>query len=62
MVLYLAREFGTARLAELGKAVGGVDYASVAGAVRRFGQRVRRDRAVAALLAKAEHQLHNEKM
>jgi len=47
LVLYLGRKDCGLKLRELGEAAGGIDYVSVASAVRRFEQRLARDKSLA---------------
>ena len=58
--LWLGRRQGRLRLAALGELAGGMDYAAVSVAVRRFGQRAERDPTVRQLLATVERQLLNK--
>ena len=50
MVLYLGRRHGGFSLAELGQAVGGLDYMSVSLAIHRLGRRLQKDAALRAAL------------
>jgi len=59
LALYVGRTHGL-RLRELADYVGGIDYVSVASAVRRLGLRVARDPALARLLTRVNQQMHNE--
>ena len=62
MVLYLARCHCGMKLAELGKAGGGLDYATVSAAVKRFSQRLATDRSLAGIANRAEAEMSNAKM
>jgi hypothetical protein len=57
LALYLGRRRCQLKLRELGELAGGMDYASVAAAVIRFGARLERDKALARLAAKLEGEL-----
>jgi len=46
LALYLGRRESGLRLRELGAAVGGVDYAAVSAAIKRFGQRLVREKSL----------------
>jgi hypothetical protein len=61
LVLYLARKHCGLKLGEIGALAGGLDYVSVAMAVRRFAARLKRDKHLAAQVEKAHRQLHNVK-
>ena len=50
------------RLAELGKALGGLDYATVSAAVKRFGERLSKDKALVGVAKWAEAEMLNPKM
>jgi hypothetical protein len=58
-VLWLGRRQGRLRLRELGGLAGGMDYAAVAQAVRRFGQRVERDEQLRGEIKRMETTLSN---
>jgi hypothetical protein len=57
--LWLARRYGGLRLAELGQKAGGLDYAAVSQALRRFGKRLEKDARLRASLAKWKHEISN---
>ena len=57
LALYLARRHGQLKLAELAALVGVRDYASVGMAVRRFQQRLERDKKLAEYTQKAMNQM-----
>ena len=60
VALYLGRRVGRMTLRELAEKVGGIDYVSVASAVRRMSQRLTHDKELAAMTQQAHKQLHNE--
>lgn len=63
LVLYLGRKKCGLKLKELGAAVGGIDYVSVSAAVKRFGQRAQKDKALARVLGEAQKlRMSNVKM
>ena len=62
LVMYLARRRCGMKLAELGAALGGLDYATVSVAVRRFGERMDQDESLAAVTRRAEAEMLNAKM
>jgi REP element-mobilizing transposase RayT len=62
MVMYLARRRCGMKLAELGAALGGLDYATVSAAVKRFGERLDENKALAAVAKQAEAEMLNPKM
>ena len=62
LVMYLARRRCGMKLAELGKAVGGLDYATVSAAVKRFGETMSRDKELAKLTRNAEDEMLNPKI
>jgi len=62
LVMYLVRRRCGIKLAELGKALGGLDYATVSAAVKRFGERLRQDRALAGVVKRVEVEMLNPKM
>ncbi len=51
------RKRGGLTLARLGQLAGGVDYAAVAQAVTRFGQRLQRQRALRESLNQIEYEM-----
>jgi len=55
--LWLGRRLGRLRLGDLGRLAGGVDYAAVGQAVRRFGRRLERDRTARRMVAALESKL-----
>jgi hypothetical protein len=55
--LWLGRKRGRLTLRQLGELAGGVDYAAVAQAVSRFGQRLERQRQLRQTLARIENEL-----
>ena len=61
LVLYLGRRDCGLKLRELGEAAGGIDYVSVAAAVKRFEQKLDRDASLAERLREARQmtQTHN---
>jgi putative transposase len=59
LALYLGRRRCGMKLRELAQKVGGIDYVSVAGAVRRFAGRVGKDKKLAAAVQQAAEQLNN---
>ena len=58
--LYLGRREGALRLAELGAAAGGVDYAAVSVAIKRFERRLLRDKMLEQAVKKARQLLNVE--
>jgi putative transposase len=60
LVLYLGRKYCGMKLAELGKAAGGLDYVSVASAVRRLEQHLAHDKPLSRQLQSAMAQLKNK--
>jgi REP element-mobilizing transposase RayT len=60
LALYLGQRRCGMRLKELGQRAGGIDYVSVAGATRRFAERVRRDKKLAAAVHRAVERLNNK--
>jgi hypothetical protein len=60
--LWLGRRHSGLRLAELGRLAGDLDYAAVSQAVRRFGQRLKKDAKLQASLVKVEEQMSNVEM
>lgn len=62
LALYLGRKRCGLKLAELASRSGGIDYVSVATAVRRFARRAAKDSKRAHLISQACEQLNNEKM
>ncbi|HKQ39084.1 MAG TPA: transposase [Verrucomicrobiae bacterium] len=62
LVLYLARKHCGLKLGEIGVRAGGLDYVSVAMAVRRLSARLTRNKRLAAQAAEATRQLYNVKM
>ncbi|HUJ11360.1 MAG TPA: transposase [Verrucomicrobiae bacterium] len=59
LALYLGRRHCGMKLRELAEKAGGIDYVSVAGAVRRFGGRVGREKKLAAAVECATKALNN---
>jgi len=59
LVPYLGTSAGALKLRELGEACGGMDYAGVSMAVKRFAQRAAQDGELATLLARAKGDLLN---
>ena len=59
MALYLGRRHGDLKLAQLGALAGGLDYAAVSIAIRRFQHRLGRDKSLAKQLEKAFKILFN---
>jgi len=57
LALYLGRRLGGMKLKELGREVGGADYAAVSMAVKRFERRVGAEKKLAQLVKKASEQL-----
>ena len=57
LVLYLGRKECGLKLQELGEAVGGIDYGSVAAAVHRFAGRLDRDKSLLERLRQARAKL-----
>lgn len=57
MVLYLGRKQCGMKLKELGEAVGGIDYGSVAAAVHRFERRLGRDKRLSRQVQQAQTKL-----
>jgi REP element-mobilizing transposase RayT len=57
LAFYMGRRRAGLRLWELAQAAGGLDYGSVAVAVRRFGQKLVHDRFLQELVKKVEHEL-----
>ncbi len=55
--LWLGRRHGGLRLGELGRLAGGMDYAAVAQAMRRFGRRIKEDAVLRRGVEKLEHEL-----
>jgi REP-associated tyrosine transposase len=62
MALYLGRKDCGMRLRELGEAVGGIDYGSVAAAVHRFERRLSQEKSLANLLRQARTGLRRLEM
>jgi hypothetical protein len=60
MALVLGRREGRMTLGELAERVGGIDYVSVASAVRRMSARLTRDKELAGVAERARKELHNE--
>jgi hypothetical protein len=60
--LWLGRKRGRYRLGELGKLVGGVDYAAVGQAVSRFGRRLEQQPELKRKLAQTERRMLNVEM
>jgi chromosomal replication initiation ATPase DnaA len=60
LVLYLGRKKCALRLRELGKAVGGGDYAAVSAAIKRFERRISQDKKVAQVARQADQLLKAE--
>lgn len=54
LVLFLGRKSCGLKLRELGGAAGGIDYVSVSAAVKRFGERAQRDKALGRVLREAQ--------
>lgn len=61
MVLCLAYEHCGMTLKELGQLLGGLDYASVCVAIRRFRKRMERDSTLTRIFAELNAKLKNEK-
>jgi hypothetical protein len=59
LALYLARKHCALKLAELGTLAGGLDYVTVAMAVRRTAARLERDKRLAAQAKQAIRKLCN---
>jgi len=59
LALYLGRSESGLKLRQLGEACGGMDYAGVSAAVKRFERRVAEDTELAKLLARAKSELLN---
>ena len=57
LVFYLARRLGSVKLKELGTAAGGLDYAAVSIAVKRFERRLKAEKPLAQLLKRATRSL-----
>ena len=62
LVMYLARRRCGMKLAELGAALGGLDYATVSAAVKRFEGRLNVGGELAEMAKRAEKELLNAKM
>lgn len=60
LALHLGRKCCGLKLAELGQAVGGIDYVSVASALRRFDQRLARDKSLVRQLRRALAEMQNK--
>lgn len=60
--LWLGRRYARLRLGELGRLAGEMDYAAVAQALRRMGQRVEKDAALRAIVSKLERKISNVEM
>lgn len=60
LALYLGRKEGALTLRELGEAVGGVDYAAVSAAIRRFERRLTAEKTLRKAVAKANQLLNVE--
>ncbi len=56
-MLYLGRRLGRIKLRELGAAAGGLDYAAVSIAVKRFERRVKNEKKLAQLVKQATAKL-----
>ena len=61
LALYVGRKLGGWKLSELGEAAGDLDYRSVAGAVRRFGERLKNDVEMQERLEAIKNEIENEK-
>ena len=59
LAFWLGRRCGGMKLRDLAQASGGIDYVSVASAVRRFGERLAGDRKLAVQVEGAIRELHN---
>ena len=53
LVFYLTRRLGSVKLKELGAAAGGLDYAAVSIAVKRFERRLKAEKPLAQLVKRA---------
>jgi hypothetical protein len=60
--LWFGRRHGRLPLARLGDLAGGMDYAAVSVAVRRFGQRITKDSQLRKILEKIERRMSNVEM
>lgn len=60
LAMYLGRRWGRMKLREIGRAVGGADYAAVSAAVVRFGRRLPREPFLEKQLAAATRELNIE--
>jgi putative transposase len=61
LALYLGRKRCGLKLKDLGEKAGGIDYASVSGAIRRLEQHARVDKKMRKLIHEALRQIANEK-
>ena len=57
MVLHLARRYTGMTLRQLGEQLGGTDYAAIGMGLRRFDQRLKKERKLKALYARASKML-----
>ena len=60
LALYLGRKQAALSLRELGEAAGGVDYAAVSVAIKRFERRLTRDKTLRQAVARAKQLLNVE--
>jgi len=59
LALWLGRRCSGMKLRDLAQTSGGIDYVSVASAIRRFGERLAGDRELAVRVEGAIRELHN---
>lgn len=60
--LWLGRRQGRLKLAELGRLAGGMDYAAVSLALRRFGDALARTPKLRRIMTQIENEVHNVEM
>jgi hypothetical protein len=60
LALYLGQRRCGIKLKALGELVGGIDYGSVSGAIRRLEQRALHDKSIRKLLHEAVRQIEND--
>ena len=61
LAMYLGRKRCGLKLKQLGENVGGIDYASVSGAIRRLEHRAQADKKIRKIIPEAIRQIANEK-
>src|SRR4051795_5904944 len=61
LALYLGRKRCGLKLKQLGENVGGIDYASITGAIRRLEHHAHADKKIRKIMHEAIRQIANEK-